>query len=203
MLVYGLTGGIASGKSTVARMIEDEGIPVFDADLVARQVVMPGQKGWKAIVDAFGEEVLAPDRSLDRPKLAAIVFNDAAARKRLEQITHPLIREEIGKKIMDAAARGKNLAFVDAALMIETGWATEFAGVVVVDTTPDLQMQRLVKRDGLSEEAALKRIAAQMSLAEKRAAATHLLSNDGNLLALRRQVGELLEELKKNAEAST
>ena len=199
MIVWGLTGGIATGKSTVSKMLEDEGIPVFDADKIAREIVEPDQAGWKQIVAAFGEGILAPDRTLDRAKLAQKVFSDPAARRTLETITHPRIRETIGERVMNAAASGKELAFVDAALMIETGWSNDFAGVVVVDCPPEMQLERLTKRDRLTEEAAKRRIAAQMPLDEKRKAATFVVTNDGSMVKTRRQVSELLAKIKEDA----
>lgn len=199
MLVWGLTGGIACGKSTVAKMIEDEGIPVFDADRIAREIVEPDQPGWKQIVAEFGEDVLAKDRSIDRAKLARIVFSDPEARRKLEAFTHPRIRDTIGQKILEAAGAGKELAFVDAALMIETGWSHDFKGVVVVHCTPEQQLERLMKRDGMSEADAKKRVSAQMPLEEKKKAATHVILNDGNPVKTRRQVSDLLAKLKEEA----
>jgi dephospho-CoA kinase len=196
LIVWGLTGGIATGKSTVAKMIEDEGVPVFDADRVAREIVEPDQPAWKQIVEAFSEKILAPDRTIDRTRLAAIVFADAGARKKLESFTHPRIREEIGQRILKAAGDGKDIAFVDAALMLETGWANDFAGVVVVDCPPALQLERLMKRDGLSEELAKRRIGAQMPLEEKKKKATFVIENDGSLVNVRRQVHDVLEKIR-------
>lgn len=202
MLVFGLTGGIATGKSTVADMIRDELVPVFDADQVARDIVQPGKPAWKQIVDTFGREVLASDETLDRAKLAAIVFRDEEKRRALEAITHPRIRDSIGQRILEAAALGKDIAFVDAALMIETGWAKDFAGVVVVDCPPDVQLRRVMARDKSSEEDARRRIAAQMPLAEKRAHATWVIDNGGDVDATRRQVKELVAKLKAQAAAT-
>lgn len=199
MIVWGLTGGIATGKSTVSKMLEDEGIPVFDADKIAREIVEPDQPGWKQIVAAFGDGILHPDRTIDRAKLAQKVFSDPALRRTLESITHPRIRETIGERVMNAAAGGKELAFVDAALMIETGWSNDFAGVVVVDCPPGMQLERLMKRDDLTEEAAKRRIAAQMPLDEKRNAATFVVTNDGSMVKTRRQVSELLAKIKEDA----
>ncbi len=195
MKVFGLTGGIATGKSTVAEMIRQEGPPVYDADRIAREIVVPGQPAWRQIVQTFGQEVLREDQTLDRAKLAQIVFQDAEARRRLEAITHPRIRDEIGQRILAAAGRGASLVFVDAALMIETGWADDFAGVVVVDCPPELQLKRLVDR-GTAEDDARRRIASQMPLAEKRARATHVIDNGGGLEDTRRQVKALLDTLR-------
>ena len=199
MLVFGLTGGIATGKSTVADMIRDELVPVFDADQTAREIVQPGKPAWKQIVEIFGREVLAADETLDRAKLAAIVFRDPEKRLRLEAVTHPRIRDSIGQRILEAAALGRDLAFVDAALMIETGWAKDFAGVVVVDCPPETQLKRVMARDKASEEDAKRRIAAQMPLAEKRAQATHVIDNGGSVEDTRRQVKALIAKLKAQA----
>jgi dephospho-CoA kinase len=203
MLVYGLTGGIATGKSTVSGMIVGEGVPVFDADQVAREIVLPGKPAWRQIVAMFGEGVIGHDQSLDRAALAKIVFADPDARRRLEAITHPRIRDEIGQRILEVAAQGQSLVFVDAALMIETGWAKDFAGVVVVDCPPDVQRARLVSRDRMPLEDAERRIAAQMPLAEKRAAATYVIENGGDLEATRAQVKALVATLKILADATT
>lgn len=201
MIVAGLTGGIATGKSLVASMLRDEGIPVFDADQTAREIVEPGKPAWEDIVKTFGEGVLAADRTLDRAKLGAIVFSDAEKRKALEAITHPRIREAIAKNILDVAMKGSDIAVVDAALMIETGWSKDFAGVIVVDVPADVQLARLKARDKASEEDAKKRIAAQMPLAEKRMHATWVIENGGTPDETRRQVKALAAALREKAKA--
>ena len=201
MLVWGLTGGIATGKSTVAEMIREEGVPVFDADQIAREIVLPGKPAWQQIVAMFGEGVIGHDQTLDRAALAKIVFSDPDARRRLEAITHPRIRDEIGQRILQAAGLGRNLAFVDAALMIETEWAKDFAGVLVVDCPADVQIARLMKRDRLSEEDAKRRTAAQMPLDEKRKLATAVIENAGDLEATRTQLKDFLAKLKADATA--
>lgn len=203
MIVAGLTGGIATGKSLVASMLRDEGIPVFDADQTARDVVAPGQPAWEDIVKTFGEGVLAADRTLDRAKLAAIVFSDAEKRKALEAITHPRIREAIAKNILEVAMKGGDIAVVDAALMIETGWAKEFAGVIVVDVPAEVQLARVMARDKVAENDAKKRIAAQMPLAEKRAQATWVIDNGGTKDETRAQVKALVTALREKAKAPT
>lgn len=199
MIVAGLTGGIATGKSLVATMLRDEGIPVFDADQTARDIVMPGKPAWDEIVKLFGEGVLAPDRTLDRAKLAAIVFSDSAKRKALETITHPKIRESIAQDIVSVAMRGGDLAVVDAALMIETGWAKDFAGVIVVDVPADVQLARVMARDKMSNADAKKRIAAQMPLAEKRTHATWVIDNSGTPDETRKLVNGLAATLRQKA----
>lgn len=199
MIVFGLTGGIATGKSLVASLLRDEGIPVFDADQTAREIVEPDKPAWKLIVSTFGEEVLAPDRTLDRAKLASIVFADAEKRRALEAITHPRIRDSIGQRILEAAGLGKDLAIVDAALMIETGWAKDFAGVIVVDVPPEVQLERVMARDKLSAEDAKRRLAAQMPLDEKRAHATWVIDNRGTREETRARVKELVANLRARA----
>jgi len=199
VIVAGLTGGIATGKSLVATMLRDEGIPVFDADQTARDIVMPGKPAWDEIVKLFGEGVLAPDRTLDRAKLAAIVFSDSAKRKALETITHPKIRESIAQDIVSVAMRGGDLAVVDAALMIETGWAKDFAGVIVVDVPADVQLARVMARDKMSNADAKKRIAAQMPLAEKRTHATWVIDNSGTPDETRKLVNGLAATLRQKA----
>jgi dephospho-CoA kinase len=201
VIVAGLTGGIATGKSLVGSMLRDEGIPVFDADQTARDIVEPGKPAWEDIVKTFGEGVLAADRTLDRAKLAAIVFSDAEKRKALEAITHPRIREAIAKNILDVAMKGGDVAVVDAALMIETGWAKDFAGVIVVDVPADVQLARLKARDKVAEADAKKRIAAQMPLAEKRKHATWVIENSGTKEETRAQVKALAAALREKAKA--
>lgn len=203
MIVAGLTGGIATGKSLVASMLRDEGIPVFDADQTARDIVQPGKPAWDEIVKTFGEGVLAADRTLDRAKLGAIVFSDPAKRKALEAITHPRIREAIAQNVIDVAMKGGDLAVVDAALMIETGWSKDFFGVIVVDVPDAVQLARLQARDEVSEADAKKRIAAQMPLAEKRAHATWVIDNGGTPDETRAQVKALAATLREKAKAST
>ena len=202
MIVFGLTGGIATGKSLVASMLRDEGIPVFDADQVAREIVEPGKPAWKLIVSTFGREVLNADETLDRAKLAAVVFADAEKRRALEAITHPRIRDSIGQRILEAAGLGKDVAIVDAALMIETGWAKDFAGVIVVDVPADVQLERVIARDKLSPEDAKRRLAAQMPLDEKRTHATWVIDNRGTREETRAQVKELAAKLRARATES-
>ena len=202
MIVVGLTGGISTGKTLVAGMLRDEGIPVFDADQTARDVVQPEKPAWKDIVAEFGEGVLAKDRTLDRAKLGAIVFSDTEKRKKLESFTHPRIREQIANDILGVAMKGGNLAVVDAALMIETGWSKDFFGVIVVDVPESVQLARLKARDKVSEEDAKKRIAAQMPLAEKRTHATWIIDNRGTQDETRAQVKALAATLREKAAAA-
>lgn len=185
MHVFGLTGGIASGKSTVAKLFVEAGVPVVDADEVARAVVLPGSDGLAAVVAAFGEGVLLPDGTLDRKGLGARVFADAGARATLNGILHPRIAAESGRRIAELDAQGFSLACYDAALIVERGMAEAFRPLVVVATSPDVQRARLVARDGLTTAEADERLAAQAPVAVKLAAADHVIENDGTLEELR------------------
>jgi dephospho-CoA kinase len=167
-LLVGLTGGIASGKSTVSRQLAALGCVVVDADLLAREVVQPGEPAWQAVVDAFGRDVLRPDGTLDRGRLGALVFADPARRARLEAITHPAIHARREARLAALAAEGfAGLVIQDAALLIEVGGAAHVDRVVVVYCTEACQLERLVARDGLEEAEARRRIASQLPLAEK------------------------------------
>lgn len=167
-LLVGLTGGIASGKSTVSRQLAELGCQVIDADVLAREVVAPGQPAWRAIVEAFGQEVLRPDGTLDRPRLGALVFADPETRRRLEAITHPAIQARRDAILAELAARGfDGLVVQDAALLIEVGAARRVDRLVVVYADRAVQIERLMRRDGLDRAEAERRVASQMPLAEK------------------------------------
>lgn len=178
MHVFGLTGGIASGKSSVGRRFRSRGVPVIDADLVARDVVASGSDGLAAVVEAFGTGVLASDGSLDRAALAAIVFADPEKRKILERITHPRIALEGQRRMMELAAQGHRLACYEAALLVEAGTADLFRPLVVVAASEPVQIARTVARDRCTEEAAAARVRSQKPLSEKIALANHVIWND-------------------------
>jgi dephospho-CoA kinase len=179
--LFGLTGGIASGKSTVAARFRAHGVPVIDADALAREVVAPGTEGLRAVVEAFGHEVLGSDGALDRKALARIAFADTAARKRLEGITHPRITRLSLERAAELAARGEPLACYEAALIVENGVADAFRPLVVVACPEDVQVARVRSRDGASEEDAQARIRAQKPLAEKVALADFVIDTSGTL----------------------
>ncbi len=181
MHVFGLTGGIASGKSTVGRRFAARGLPVIDADVLAREVVAPGTEGLAAIVGQFGEGVLAPDGSLDRAALAAIVFADPLKRATLERITHPRIAAASRAAMMMHAAEGHRLACYEAPLLVEAGHADAFRPLVVVAASMSVQIARTMMRDACTEEAARARIEAQRPLDEKIALADYVVWNDGSL----------------------
>lgn len=189
--VVGLTGGIASGKSSVARELAALGVAIIDADLLAREVVAKGTDGLAEIVAAFGDEVLSADGSLDRERLSAHVFRDMEARKRLNAITHPRIGQLSAERI--AAAIGTDTPYVvyEAALLVETGAYRGLSALVVVSSTPATQLARVIARDGLSEAAAQARLSSQAPLEAKLAVADYVLTNDAGLPELRKQVLDL------------
>jgi dephospho-CoA kinase len=191
----GLTGGIGTGKSTVARMISAAGVPVLDADVLARQVVEPGQPAHAEIAAAW-PEVIGPDGAIDRKKLGARVFGDAAARARLEAITHPRIQERAVAAARELEAAGHRLAFYEASLLVESNRHRDFDGLVVVTASEELQLARAMARDGSTREQALARLRSQMPAEEKRRAATHLIDNSGDLASTQRQVDELIAAFK-------
>jgi dephospho-CoA kinase len=188
--VVGLTGGIASGKSTVANMFSELGVPVVDADQVAREVVAPGSEGLEAVVAEFGAEVLGADGALDRKKLGALVFSDSARRRALEAITHPRIAQRSGE-LLARATEHAPYALYEAALLVEKGLHRSLAALVVVAAPPELQVARVRARDGLSEEEARARIATQLPLAEKAEVADHVIWNEGDLVALKARVQDV------------
>lgn len=189
MRTFGLTGGIGAGKSTVARLLrERHGVPILDADQIAREVVRPGTEGLAAIVDTFGAGVLAPDGTLDRAAMRERILADPAARRTLEALTHPRIHEAIRARLAALDAHGAPLAGVEAALMVETGSWRHHDALVVVTCRPDTQVARVMARDGVGEPAARQALAAQLPLAEKEAVADVLIRNDGDARALEASV---------------
>jgi dephospho-CoA kinase len=186
----GLTGGIASGKSTVAARFRALGVPVVDADQLAREVVEKGSDGLGEIVRAFGAEVLAEDGTLDRKKLGALVFDDPDARKQLERITHPRIAALSMQRLAELASSGAPYGLYEAALLVENGAYEAMNGLVVVACKPETQLARVMAREGLTQDAARARLAAQSPLEDKLAAATWVIWNDGDRAALEARVDE-------------
>lgn len=200
-LLVGLTGSIATGKSTVSRMFAHLGARVIDADLLAREVVMPGQPAHAKIIEEFGPQVVQEDGSLDRKALGALVFADAARRRRLEEITHPAIgaRQQQMLSVLDEEAF-EGVVIWDAALLFEAGGVANMDRVVVVYADPETERRRLMERDGLDAAAARARMASQMPIAEKAKRAHHVIDNSGTREETLRQVrevyGALLAEVK-------
>jgi dephospho-CoA kinase len=185
----GLTGGIASGKSTVSRMFAELGAVVIDADLLAREVVARGTPGLASVVEEFGPDLLTPEGDLDRPAMGRLVFGDAEARKRLEAIIHPLVHQRGAE--LEASAPPGVLVVHDIPLLAEGGRAGSFDAVVVVDAPTEVQVARMVGDRGWSREDAESRIAAQATREQRLAIATHIVDNTGTLEELRARVGEI------------
>ena len=189
----GLTGGVASGKSTVSAMLAELGAVVVDADVLAREVVAPGTDGLAAIVDAFGDEVLTADGALDRPAMGALVFADAEKRRTLEAIIHPRVRARAAA--IEASAPPDAVVVHDIPLLTETGQAGSFDAVVVVDVPVETQVERMAGLRALSREDAEARIAAQATREDRLAVATYVVDNTGTLEQLRTRVAEVYAEL--------
>jgi len=193
--IWGLTGNIGSGKSTVGRMLSARGIPVVDADQVAREVVEPGRPALRDIASRF-PEVVRPDGSLDRKALAARVFADPQERQALNAIVHPRIAEEVASRMAELAASGETVAVYEAALIVENGLQGNLDGLIVVTAPAEAQIDRLRRRDGMTEEEARARIAAQLPTAEKARQATVVLENAGSEAELAAMVDGLVERLR-------
>lgn len=198
-VVFGLTGGIASGKSTVAARLRARGVPVLDADQLARDVVAPGSDGLAEVVRAFGPGVLAEDGSLDRKRLAAVAFAREEDRRTLERITHPRIAALTMERIAELQGRGEPLVGYEAALLVESGRADLFRPLVVVSASEAAQLARAMQRDGASADEVRARLAAQLPMAEKAARADYLVANDGDLAALVARADEVLDAIARGA----
>lgn len=195
-MVVGLTGGIGSGKSTVAAILAELGAFVVDADRIARDVVAPHSDGLQQIVSAFGEDVLQPDGSLDRAKLAAIVFADPEKRSQLDAITHPRIAELTQRQF--AQATDQQIIVHDVPLLTELGLAPNYGHVIVVDSPDEIRVQRLVER-GLTEEDARARMASQATREQRLAIADYVVDNSGSRESLRHQVEDVWDDIEKQA----
>ena len=189
----GLTGGIASGKSTVSSILRELGAVVIDADQIAREVVAKGTPGLAAVVAAFGPQMLTPEGELDRPRMGALVFADEAKRRTLEGIVHPLVFERYAE--LEAAAPTDAIAVHDIPLLVESGRAAEFDAVIVVDAPEELQLERMVRDRGWTEEDGRARIAAQATREQRRTVATYLIENTGTREDLRQRVTEVFDAL--------
>lgn len=200
---FGLTGGIACGKSTVAARFREQGVQVIDADQVARQAVAPGTSGLTEIVKLFGEAVLRPDGTLDRAKLGAIVFGDEDKRRALNRILHPRIATRTMVLAQELAQRGEPLACYEAALLVENGMQDAFRPLVVVSAPEELQVKRTMERDGIDEKAALARIRAQMPVTEKVKVADHVIDTSGTMEETIRRADEVLAAIRAKAAAES
>jgi dephospho-CoA kinase len=200
-LLLAVTGGIASGKSSVSKMLEDLGAPIIDYDVIAREIVEPGEPAWKDIVAYFGEQVLKEDRQIDRKKLSHIVFRDMEQRKKLESFTHPRIIEEAARQADEIAEKNPNAIIqVAVPLLFEINIQYKFHKVLLVYVPREIQIERLVERDAITKEAAESILKAQLPIDDKLGYADFVIHNEGTLEETRRQVEQVWEELKKETE---
>ncbi len=197
-LLLGVTGGIASGKTTVANMLKELGAPIVDFDLISRQVVEPGQPALKDIVDYFGKQVLKEDGTMDRKKISDIVFRDFEKRKKLESFIHPRLGEVVNRQINEYAAKDPEAIIqVVVPLMIEFNMQWMYHKLLLVYVPREMQIERLAKRDGISQEEAAHILKSQISIDEKLGYADFVIHNDKSLEETRKQVEELWQTLKK------
>ena len=199
MKIHGLTGGIGSGKSTVARQIAAAGVPVIDADQAARSVVAKGSPGLNEIVEVFGAHLLTAEGELDRPALGAIVFSDPEARRRLEAITHPKVRQKMAVDLQAAAQAGHPMVFLDIPLLYEARDPQDFETITVVWVDQETQLERVMNRDRCTPENAMARIRSQASLDEKADKATWVIDNNRNREFTSKQVDLLVARLTHDA----
>lgn len=195
----GLTGGIASGKTTVCRLLEAKGCTIIDADVVAHRLLLRGQPGYEPVLKAFGRGILGDAGEIDRGKLGAEVFGDRSKLEQLNFLLHPEVIRAIGEKLAALRQVGEVRVIVDASLMIESGFHRNFQRLVLVTCTMEQQAERLMTRNGLSQEQARQRIALQMPLEDKRAFATDIIDNSGTPERTRMQVDALFEDLEQTA----
>jgi dephospho-CoA kinase len=204
MIVVGLTGGIASGKSLVAKTLKDLGAHIIDADKIVHELLEPGQPAWEEVLAYFGSEVGLPDKTIDRRKLGEIVFSDSGKREWLNRCLHPKVFEVFTTQVKHLCARQPDAIVVfDAALLIETNYHKKMDKVIVVYAEEQHQLKRLMERDRFTHEQAAARIRSQMPLGEKRLHADYVIENTGNRLDTERQTREIFNFLRENAEECT
>jgi dephospho-CoA kinase len=204
VIIAGLTGGIASGKSTVSGFLSDAGARVIDADEIAREVVQQGTPGYDAILTFFGRTIILPDGEIDRKRLGEIVFNDPDKRARLDAIVHPLVFKRSAEMIAQIAAEAPGaVVIMDIPLLLEAGLGSDFAEVIVVYVPENLQLKRLMNRDGIDKQAAMARIRSQMPIEEKRKQATVVIDNSSTLSDSRRQALTVFNRLKQKSQKDT
>lgn len=194
----GLTGSVATGKSTVSKMIQKAGIPVIDADIAARKVVEPGTAGLKEIINYFGADILLEDGTLNRPKLANIIFKNKEKREKLNAITHPRVKEYMLAERKRYFAAGEQVVFFDIPLLFESHLESLVDQIVVVWVTPETELKRLMRRNHLTEEEALERINSQIGIDEKAKKADLVINNDETLEKTEKQVADFIDQIIKN-----
>lgn len=194
--IYGLTGGIASGKSTVLKMFEERGFRVYDADTVAREVVIPGSIGLQQIVAQFGNDMLQSDGTLNRKRLGAVVFSDPQQLQNLNNITRPLIKQRISKMITEVkASSSTTISIFEIQLLFEGEYQDYFDGVISLYVRKQIQLQRLMRRNNLTKKVALERINSQMSMDEKKRRADFVIDNSKDLTHLANEFDKLISQL--------
>lgn len=191
-MIIGLTGSIATGKSTVSRMLKQKGYPIVDADEISRLVVEPGSSVLGEIAQTFGEEVLLPDGSLNREKLGNLIFNNEEQRKKLNGIIHPAVRQEMIRQKEEWLEKGANTIIMDIPLLFESKLQSYVDKIIVVSATPAVQKERLIARNGYSAEEADARINSQLPIVEKEKGADAVINNDGTLDETEKQLNEIL-----------
>lgn len=197
-LLVAVTGGIASGKSTVSRMLEGLGVPLIDLDILARQVAEPGKPAWEEIAAYFGREILLPDGRIDRKRLSDIVFRDTEKRKKLESFTHPRIFEEMCRQVDEIASQAPDAIIqIGIPLLFELNLQHRFHKILLVFTRREVQVSRLMERDGISRTSAENILKAQLPIEEKVGFADFVIHNDGSLEETRRQVEAVWKRLKE------
>jgi dephospho-CoA kinase len=200
MLIVGLTGGVASGKTALSQVLKEEGAYIIDADQIARELVQPQQPAWNELVGAFGKEILQEDGSIHRKKLADKVFADPEKRKLLNQILHPRIKEEMDRRTREIGQKDPEaIVVIDAPLIVELRDHREMDKLIVVTSTQTQQIERLKERDGINPEEALRILSSQMPVEEKVKLADYVIRNEGSLEETKESVKEVFKELRKVA----
>jgi len=198
MLIVGLTGGVASGKTVVSQVLREEGAYIIDADQIAKELVQPHKPAWNELIRAFGKEILQEDGTIHRKKLADKVFADLKQRKLLNQILHPRIKEEMDRRAKEIGQKDPEaIVVIDAPLLVELGMHHNVDQLIVVTSTQMQQMERLKERDGRSPEEALRIFSSQMPVEEKAKLANFVIRNEGSLEEAQKRAKEVFKELKK------
>jgi dephospho-CoA kinase len=204
MIIAGLTGGIASGKSTVSRFLSEAGALIIDADKISREVVSQGTTGYDEILSFFGRSILLPDGEIDRKRLGEIIFNDPEKKAHLDAIVHPRVFERSAETIARIAAQTPDaVVILDIPLLLETGMGSDLDDVIVVYVPEIIQLERLTKRDGIDEQSAMARIRSQIPIEEKRKRATVVIDNSHTLADSRRQALMVFNRLKQRSKIGT
>ena len=200
MLIVGLTGGVASGKTAVSQVLKEEGAYIIDADQIARELVQPQKPAWNELIKAFGQEILQEDGSIQRKKLADKIFVDPKQRKLLNQILHPRIKEEMDRRTKEIGEKDPQaIVVIDAPLIVELGDHREMDKLIVVTSTQTQQIERLKDRDRTNTEEALRIVSSQMPLEEKLKFADYVIRNEGSMEETKKRAKEVYQELKKVA----